>query len=402
MPGTAHRFVSNAHVNRGTLPGGAAREVISLKSLRRALDEIGQWPGYAPTPLRDMPGLARRVSVARVLYKDESRRFKLESFKALGRAYAVLRMLQQSLEAAGHPGVTAADLLAGAHRPIVGRHTFATATGGNHGRSVAWGCRMFGARCVIYLHKRVSSAREEAIAWYGAEMRRVQGSYDDSVRICAAEAGASGWTVVADTSIGIGPLAPSLVMQGYGVMAMEMDAAGPAPTHVLVPAGVGGLAAALAAYYWEAYGTRSPRIVVVKPILADCVFRSVALGRPETIPGDVDTFMACLAAGEVSPLAWPFLRSAVDGVVALPDGAAADAMRLLAEGRDGDPVVVSGESGAATTAALLAMASDPALCAALNLNGASVVAFIGSEGATDRDTYARVVGRTAEWVAHAA
>ena len=261
---------------------------------------------------------------------------------------------------------------------------------------------MFGARCVIYLHERVSAAREDAIARYGAEMRRVPGGYDDSVRICAEEAAANGWTVVADTSAGIGPEAPSLVMQGYGVLPMEMDAAGPHPTHVLVPAGVGGLAAAVAAYYWEAYGTASPRIVVVEPMLADCVFRSIAAGWPEAIPGEVDTFMACLAAGEVSPLAWPFLRSAVDAVVALPDEAAADAMRLLAAGADGDPAVVSGESGAATAAALLAVAADPAVRAALGLDGASVVALIGSEGATDRDTYARVVGRPAEQVARAA
>lgn len=402
MPDSALRFVANAHLDRSQPPGPPARDVMSLDSFRRALDEIGQWPGYAPTPLRDLPGLARRAGVGRVLYKDESRRFELESFKALGGAYAVLRLLQQDLAAAGHPGVTAAELLAGAHRQAVAGRTFATATDGNHGRSVAWGCRMFGARCVIYLHERVSAAREDAIACYGAEMRRVPGGYDDSVRACAAEAGANGWTVVADTSAGIGPLAPSLVMQGYGVMAMEMDAAGPRPTHVLVPAGVGGLAAALAAYYWEAYGPASPRIVVVEPVLADCVFRSIALGRPEAVPGDADSFMACLSAAEVSPLAWPFLRAAVDAVVALPDEAAADAMRLLAAGGDGDPAVVAGESGAATAAALLAAAADPAVRAALGLDGASVVALVGSEGATDRQTYARVVGRPAERVADAA
>lgn len=402
MAAPALRFVANAHLDRSRPPGAAARDVMGLQSFRRALDEIGQWPGYAPTPLRDMPGLARRAGVARVLYKDEGRRFGLESFKALGGAYAVLRMLQQDLEAAGHPGVTAADLLAGAHRKAVAERTFATATDGNHGRSVAWGCRMFGARCVIYLHERVSAAREDAIARYGAEMRRVPGGYDDSVRACAAEAAANGWTVVADTSAGIGPLAPSLVMQGYGVMAMEMDAAGPHPSHVLVPAGVGGLSAALAAYYWEAHGPASPRIAVVEPILADCVFRSIALGRPEAVPGDADSFMACLSAAEVSPIAWPFLRSAVDAVVALPDEAAADAMRTLAAGRNGDPVVVAGESGAAAAAALLAATADPAAQAALGLDAASVVTLIGSEGATDRETYARVVGRPAEQVADAA
>lgn len=402
MP-AAVRHVRNAHADRGRPPGPAEREVMSLRSFRRARAEIGGWPGYAPTPLREMPGLARRAGVARVLYKDESRRFGLESFKALGGAYAVLRFMQRGLEAE-HPGVTAAELLAGEHRARSARFTFATATDGNHGRSVAWGCRMFGARCVIYLHERVSAAREAEIARHGAEIRRVPGGYDDSVRRCAEEARDQGWTVVADTSAGIGPLAPSLVMQGYGVLAEEMDeqAAPSQPTHVLVPAGVGGLAAAVAAYHWEAHGTAGPRVVAVEPMRADCVFRSLAAGRPEAVPGDADTFMACLAAAEISPLAWPFLRAAVTDALALPDEAAAEAMRLLAAGADGDPPVVSGESGAATTAGLLAAAADPAARAALGLDAASVVALIGSEGATDRATYARVVGRPAEAVADAA
>ena len=116
MPGPALRFVVNACMDRSQPPDAAARAVMDLQGFGRAQREIAQWPGYAPTPLRDMPGLARRAGVGQVLYKDESRRFELESFKALGGAYAVLRLLQQGLQKAGHPGVTAAGLLAGAHR----------------------------------------------------------------------------------------------------------------------------------------------------------------------------------------------------------------------------------------------------------------------------------------------
>ncbi len=345
-----------------------------VEAFARAHAEIASWPGYAPTPLVDMPGLARRLGLGAVAIKDEGRRFHLESFKALGGAYAVKRLIA-------------------AHRGAAGDPVFATATDGNHGRSVAWGATMCGARSVIFLHEKVSAEREAAIARFGATIRRTPGDYDASVRIAAETAAREGWIIVADSSVGIGPEAPSLVMQGYGVVMAEIDSVMDDPTHVFVPAGVGGLAAAVAAHLWETKGAAAPRLIVVEPIRADCVFRSIALGEIAPPLAESDTFMACLAAGEVSPLAWPFLRAAVDDVLALPDEAAAEAMRLLAEGRDGDPAIVSGESGAATTAALVAAADDPELGAALGLGPDSRVVLISTEGATDPAAWREVVGR---------
>src|SRR3712207_1502166 len=146
---------------------------------------------------------------------------------------------------------------------------------------------MFGARSIIYLHENVSADREREIAKFGAEIRRVRGTYDDSVRCCAQEAAENGWFVVADSSAGIDPYAPTLVMHGYGVLIEEVMQAFPdhqRPTHIFIPAGVGGLAAALAAYLWEAYGPNRPRVIVVEPIRADCVFRSIAAGKATNVP----------------------------------------------------------------------------------------------------------------------
>jgi diaminopropionate ammonia-lyase len=135
---------------------------------------------------------------------------------------------------------------------------------------------------------------------------------------------------------------------------------------------------------------------VVEPIKADCIFRSIAAGRPTAIVGNVDTFMACLAAGEVSPLAWPYLKSLIDDVIAIPEDAAPAAMRLLAEGVGDDPSLVSGESGCVAVAGLIEAASDPKMRSSLGLNSSSKVITIGSEGATDPSTYRRVVGRAAD------
>jgi diaminopropionate ammonia-lyase len=361
--------------------------------------EITSWPGYAPTPLVPLPGLARKLGVGEVFYKDESKRFSLKSFKALGGAYAVLRVIQARLAEVGHPGVTAADLIAGKHRDFVSTLTVAAATDGNHGRSVAWGARMFGARCTIYLHAHVSQSREDEIAKFGAIIARVPGSYDDSVRQCAEDSARNGWNLVADTNSGGGDaIVPSMVMQGYTLMVAEFmeQLGGRIPSHIFVQGGVGGIAAAVAGHLWETLGARRPRIVVVEPQRADCIFRSIAAGKPTPVEGDVNTFMACLAAGEISPLAWPILRHAADDVLALPEEAAPAAMRLLADGVSGDPPVVSGESGCAAIAGLIEVARSDALREATGLSATSLVVAIGSEGATDAATYEAVVGRSAE------
>lgn len=396
------RHVANPLADRARPYGSVERQILNADAFRTAKAEITTWTGYRPTPLVGLPGLAKALGIARLDAKDEGHRFGLKSFKALGGAYAVLRALQKHIEGAGLTRPSAAELIKGAHRDRLRTVTVAAATDGNHGRSVAWGAQMFGCRSKIYLHSHVSEDREAAIAHYGAEIVRVNGGYDDSVRQCAADCETSGWVLVADTNSGGGSAEiPTLVVQGYAVMVDELmtQLAGNVPSHVFVQGGVGGLAAAVAGHLWETYGARRPTIVVVEPTQADCIYRSIATGKPTPVPGDVDTFMACLAAGEVSPLAWPILKFAADHVVTLPDAAAPAAMRLLAEGTDGDCAVVAGESGCAAIAGLVAVALDDELRLSMELTPQSHVAVFISEGATDPATYAKVVGRTAETVA---
>ncbi|MFO1090472.1 MAG: diaminopropionate ammonia-lyase [Hyphomicrobiales bacterium] len=393
------RHVHNRQSGFGGPYGDEQRAVLNQEAYRAMRREISSWPGYAPTPLVPLPGLAKALSVGEILYKDEAMRFSLKSFKALGGAYAVLRVLQQRLAERGFAHVTAADLIAGRHRDIVGDLTVAAATDGNHGRSVAWGAKMFGARCTIYLHGHVSQSREDEIANFGATIARVPGSYDDSVRQCAEDSARNGWNLVADTNSGGGDASvPSMVMQGYTLMVAEFmeQLQGRVPSHVFVQGGVGGIAAAVAGHLWETLGAKRPRIVVVEPQRADCIFRSIAAGTPTPVDGDVNTFMACLAAGEISPLAWPILKHAADDVLTLPEEAAPEAMRLLAAGVSGDPPIVSGESGCAAIAGLIEAALDPTLRQTLGLTPGALIVAIGSEGATDAATYEAVVGRSAE------
>lgn len=394
------RHAANANAARDAPYQEAQRRILDRQTCARAKAEISAWPGYAPTPLVALAGLAKALDIGALLYKDESRRFGLKSFKALGGAYAVLRVIQTRLrDDHGIEGTGASDLIAGDHRDLVTGVTVAAATDGNHGRAVAWGAQMFGCPCIIYLHANVSTVRELEIAKYGATIRRVEGSYDDSVRQCAAECRAEGWQVVADTSAGgVDWSVTCTVLQGYALMIDEVmdQIQGQTPlTHVMVQGGVGGLAAAVAGYLWERLGSDRPRLIVVEPARADCIFRSVAAGRPTLVPGDTETFMACLSAGEISLVAWEILKIAADHVIALPDEAAEEAMRLLATGVDGDPSIVAGESGCAATAGLVAAALDGTVRMALELEADSRVLVVGSEGATDPEIYQRVVGLAA-------
>lgn len=383
-------------------PYGAARAaILNEAGFRTARREISQWPGYAATPLRALPGLARQLGLGALHYKDEGDRFGLKSFKALGGAYAVYRLLAQAIARrnGGEP-VRAAEILAGRWREVVADITVTCATDGNHGRSVAWGAQLFGCRCVIYIHATVSEGRRAAIAQYGAEVIRVPGNYDDSVRHADAQAKANGWTVVSDTTYEGYRDIPIDVMHGYGVMSGEIieQLGGEPPTHVFVQAGVGALAASVAASFWIAWGERRPRLIVVEPTEADCYLRSAQAGRPVAVTGALDTVMAGLACGEVSPAAWEIVSGAASDYVAIDDRFALDGVRRFANPVAGDAAIVSGETGASGLAALLAAQEFPELREMLGLGPAARVLLLGSEGDTDPQIYQSITGRSAEEV----
>ena len=382
-------------------PYGALRaQVLNQAGFDAALAEISSWPGYALTPLARLDGLARTLGVGVIHYKDERERFGLKSFKALGGAYAVANVLRKRVAAAtSGVNVTSKQLLSGEFADVVRAATVTCATDGNHGRSVAWGAQLFGCHCVIFVHEHVSQGRRDAIARYGAEVRVVKGNYDDAVRHAAATAQASGWTVVSDTSYPGYRDIPLDVMHGYGVMGAEIERQlGEPPTHVFAQAGVGALAAAMCAHFWLHWGARRPHFVVVEPTRADCVYQSLAAGKPVVVGGSLDTVMAGLACGEVSELAWEILHGGANAAVAIDDAYALDAVRALARPAAGDPPIVAGETGGTGLAALLAARDYPQIRRTLALDGESRVLLLGSEGDTDPQIYREVVGRNAQEV----
>ena len=397
------RLAANPRADRSAVYGASERGILSHTAAEAARAAISSWPGYRRTPLRALDGLARREGLAAIWYKDEAERFGLGSFKALGGAYGVQRLLQRLLlQRFGVTGVSAQDLIDRRYHELTSQVTVTCATAGNHGRSVAWGARLFGCGCVVYLPAVTTPQREAAIASYGAEIVRTSTDYDEAVRLCDDDARRLGRFVISDTSYPGYTEIPKQVMQGYTVMAAEIVdqlPAGARPTHLFVQAGVGGLAAAMTAHLWEAWGADRPLTIIVEPDSADCVFRSIAASQRVPVPGAYYSIMSGLAAGEVSLLAWPILERSADFVMTIRDSAAEATMRLLADGVDSDPPIVAGESGAAGLAAALIALRDSEARAALDLDSGARLLVIGSEGATDPDGYARIVGRRPEQVA---
>ncbi|WP_293868520.1 diaminopropionate ammonia-lyase [uncultured Alsobacter sp.] len=353
----------------------------------------------APTPLHALPALAAGLRLAAVHVKDEGFRLGLGSFKALGGAYAVIRLVLEEAGRALGRSVDLAELGSPEVRGVAAGMTFACATDGNHGRSVAQGAQFVGAAAAIFVHGGVSEERIAAIARYGARMIRVSGTYDDSVDEAARVAQANGWTVVSDTSWPGYERIPGLVMQGYTAMLREALAAMPEPpTHVFVQAGVGGVAAALAGHLAILFGDRRPTFVVVEPARAACIFETAKAGQVVKIAHGEPTVMAMLECYVPSLVAWRVLSRVADAFMTVDEDEAVAVMNRLARPAAGDPAVVAGESGGAGLAGVIQAAQDPAMREALGLGaGSRVLAFV-TEGATDPGRYAELVGLAPEAV----
>jgi len=358
-----------------------------------------QLPGYRMSPLKGLSNLAARLGLGGIWVKDESARLDLQSFKVLGGSYAIYKLLQKRLGLEDHE-LSFADLTNGTLREKLGDITFAAATDGNHGRGVAWSATQMGFSSVIYVHKLTSQGRIQAIEKSGARVVVVDGNYDDAVRQVDQDARRNGWEVISDTSWEGYEDIPKWVMQGYTTMLSEaqeqLAAQGLSqPTHIFVQAGVGSLAAATIGFYRNLFGDNI-QTCVIEPTEAACLFRSALAedGRPHNVEGDLDTIMAGLACGEPNPIAWEILKDSADYFAICPDFVAAMGMRVYGVPLQGDPSIISGESGAVTLGALMYLMQHPSgkqFCEELKLGPDSQVLLINSEGNTSPDDFRYVV-----------
>jgi diaminopropionate ammonia-lyase len=359
-----------------------------------------QIPGYKISPLKSLHKLASMLGLGGIWVKDESQRLELNSFKVLGGSYAIYNVLRQKLGLIDSE-LTLNDLRKPGYRDKLGTLTFAAATDGNHGRGVAWAAEKLGHKCVIYVPRGTAQSRISAIEGYGAQVKVIDGNYDEAVERIWKDAKMNGWQVISDTAWQGYEEIPIWVMQGYATLFSESQEQLAAqgiirPSHIFLQAGVGALAASGVAYYRSLFGDKAPLVTIVEPTSTACLFESVRIGegKPYQIEGDLHTIMAGLSCGRPNPIAWDVLWDCAHVFISCPDFVAARGMRVYAVPLSEDPFIVSGESGAVTLGVLTFIMQRSELAPLrerLGLDRESQVLLINSEGNTAPDEFRKVV-----------
>ena len=344
---------------------------LSRKDIDEAYSSISNWKSYTPTPLIELNKLSKELSLNKIYYKDESKRFDLKSFKALGGAYAVEKITK-------------------GNKDII----VATATAGNHGRSVAWGARRLGLKCKIFISEFVSEARGKAMADLGADVIKVKGNYEKSLIECIKQSTENNWQIVQDVAWKDYMTVPKYTMAGYTVMMKEIvdQIKSDQITHIILQAGVGGMAGAMVAGIAR-YLKNIPETIVVEPDSAACVMESIKTGKIEKIDIKRESLMGGMSCGEVSLVPWEILKNSVKFCISLPDDEIANTMKLLGNSSFSKEPIIAGENSAPGVISLIASCVDSKIKEKLKLNSKSNVLVIGCEGDTDKAMYQKLINQ---------
>jgi len=342
---------------------------ITEEQLDDAYSTISKWDDYKPTPLLLLNKLSKELNLNKIYYKDESKRFNLKSFKALGGAYAVEKITK------GNKDITVS-----------------TATAGNHGRSVAWGANRLGLKCKIFISEYVTDARGKAMEALGADVVKVKGNYENSLIECIKQSTENNWQIVQDVAWKDYILVPTLTMAGYSVMMKEIidQIKNEEITHIFLQAGVGGMAGAMVAGAAR-YLKNIPKMIVVEPDSAACVMESIKSGKIEKINIKRESLMGGMSCGEPSLVPWQILKKSLNNCISLPDDDIGKAMKLFANAGFGDDKIIAGENSAPGVISLIASYNDEQIKNKLDLNSNSNVLLIGCEGDTDQEMYQKLI-----------
>jgi len=344
---------------------------LSKEEMDEAYSSISNWEGYSSTPLIELRKLSKELNLNKIFYKDESKRFDLKSFKALGGAYAV-------------------EKVSGGHKDIV----VATATAGNHGRSVAWGARRLGLKCKIFISEFVSEARGQAMSDLGADVIKVKGNYENSLIECIKQSTENNWQIVQDVAWKDYMLVPKYTMAGYTIMMKEISdqIQNDKITHIILQAGVGGMAGAMIAGIAR-YLSYIPTTIVVEPDSAACVLESIRSGKIEKIDIKRESLMGGMSCGEVSLVPWEILKKSVKYCLSLPDDDIAKTMKLLGNASFSEERIIAGENSAPGVISLISSCENEQIKNQIQLNENSNILLIGCEGDTDQEMYNKLVNQ---------
>ena len=343
--------------------------ILSKNEMDEAYRIISTWDNYSPTPLISLNKLSEKLKINKIFYKDESKRFNLKSFKALGGAYAVEKVSRGNKE-------------------II----ISTATAGNHGRSVAWGSKKLGLKCKIFISEYVSEFRAKVMRSFGADVIRVKGNYDASLKECIKQSKQNNWQIVQDVAWQDYKLVPKLTMAGYSVMMKEISEQinNEQISHVILQAGVGGMAAAMVAGIAR-YLDNVPKVIVVEPDNAACVMESIKAGKIKKISIKKESLMGGMSCDEVSLVPWEILKNSVSYCITVSDDYISKTVKFLANCKFSDEKIVGGECSTPGIISLTGLCNDSKIKNEINLNENSNVLLFGCEGDADEELYQKLL-----------
>ena len=338
--------------------------------LTDAFKSISSWRSYRGTPLLRLNKLQKNLKLNNIFYKDESKRFHLKSFKALGGAYAVEKISK------GKKNIT-----------------ISSATAGNHGRSVAWGAQRLKLKCKIFVSQYVSETRVNEIKKFGAEVIRVKGDYEDSLKECKKQSKKNNWKIVQDVSTKNYKYVPQLTMAGYSIMIKEISKqTNQYITHIFLQAGVGGLAAGVVAGVAK-YFKRIPKIIIVEPDQADCVLQSVKSNKLKKIRIKKESIMGGMSCNEMSLVPWQILKNVSNCCVSISDKNIAKTIASLKDKKFSKTSITGGECAAPGVIALIGTCNNIKAKKFLNISESSNILIIGCEGNADVKLYKQLLSK---------
>ena len=343
--------------------------VLPKNDIDEAYNIISRWDNYSPTPLISLNKLSEKLGLNKIFYKDESKRFHLKSFKALGGAYAVEKVTKGNKEV-----------------------VVSTATAGNHGRSVAWGSKKLGLKCKIFISEYVSEFRAEVMRSFGADVIRVKGNYDNSLKECIKQSKQNNWQIVQDVAWQDYKLVPKLTMAGYSVMMKEISEQinNQQISHIILQAGVGGMAAAMVAGIAR-YLDHIPKVIIVEPESAACVLESIKVGKIEKISIKKESLMGGMSCDEVSLVPWEILKNSVSYCVTVSDDYISKTVKFLANSEFSDEKIIGGECSTPGIISLVGLCNDVEIKKKININKDSKVLLFGCEGDADEELYKKLL-----------
>ncbi len=327
---------------------------------------------YSPTPLVSLNMLAKNLGIKELYVKDESKRFRINTFKSLGASYAIFKIMEKRKRE---------------------KLTFCTATDGNHGRSVAWAARLGRQQSIIFVPENTAKSRINNIKKHHAQVVVVEGDYDLAVAAAREASEKKGYVLVQDSSWEGYTEIPTYISAGYQTMMIEMEKTLHPPKQpevdiVFLQCGNGTWASAMVAYYKNRYPRKMPKLVLVEPVESDAIMESYRKNKLSKTKQTQETIMAGLNCGTPSMLAWNILKDGIDAFLAITDDYCIKAMQDFYYPFKRDKQIFAGEAGAAGLGGLIATTGNPDLVSmkeAIGLDKNSRVLVFNTEGITDPD-----------------